>query len=292
MCPRLCVYCYRLLEMTILVLWALQSGSAQVRSPHSRLTLISEQNSIQPGQTFWAGLHFQLENHWHIYWVNPGDSGEPPRVIWNLPAGFHAGSLRWPAPHRLQSSSLVDYGYEHDVLLMVPVRVPARLRPQRMVELRAKVNWLVCRDICIPGQQSLTLRLPVRNDNPGVNPQAHALFERTRAELPHRLPDGWRVAVVSEANRFILTLRTGARESAATFFPLEPLQINNAAAQQVTPFDRGICLAIQKSDQLLKPIPSLKGVVALSHGKAFVIDAPVTSQGVSGKSSTERRFCQ
>src|SRR5579872_2186558 len=110
MCPRLRVYGYRLLGMAILVLWAFQSGSAQGHSPHSRLTLISEHNSIQPGQIFWAGLHFQLENQWHIYWVNPGDSGEPPRVTWNLPAGFHVGALTWPAPHRLRSSSLVDYG--------------------------------------------------------------------------------------------------------------------------------------------------------------------------------------
>jgi len=68
---------------------------------HGTVDLLSEQQSIQPGHAILLGLHFRLEKGWHIYWVNPGDSGEPPRLEWRLPAGLRAGAIEWPTPSRL-----------------------------------------------------------------------------------------------------------------------------------------------------------------------------------------------
>ena len=78
--------------------------------PHGSVDLVSDVAAIQPGRPFWLGLRFRLEAGWHIYWTNPGDSGEPPRVKWNLPAGFEAGPIAWPVPRRIEDHSLVDYG--------------------------------------------------------------------------------------------------------------------------------------------------------------------------------------
>jgi thiol:disulfide interchange protein DsbD len=86
--------------------------------------LIAEDAAIVPGQTFQAGFKFNLEKGWHVYWINAGDSGDPPRIQWKLPAGFEAGPIEWPAPVRLPVSSLMDYGYEDKVLLMVPIHSP------------------------------------------------------------------------------------------------------------------------------------------------------------------------
>ena len=88
------------------------------------------------------GLHFELESGWHIYWINPGDSGEPPRVQWRLPAGFRAESIQWPAPQRIEDHSLVDYGYEGEALLMVPVESPADLEVHESVKIEAQVVGL------------------------------------------------------------------------------------------------------------------------------------------------------
>jgi DsbC/DsbD-like thiol-disulfide interchange protein len=258
--------------------------SAPASIPHAKVALVSEQTSVQPGHTVRLGLHFELEKDWHIYWVNPGDSGEPPRVEWKLPPRFHAGPLEWPAPRRLENGPLVDYGYQNEVLLMTAVRAPVRLKPGGSVELQANVSWLVCHDICIPCRQTVALSLPVSNHAPKVDARRGGLFARTLAQLPKRVPAGWSLNAVSNPESFVLSIKTGNRESDAVFFPLNPLQVKNGASQAAVPFDQGVRLSLQKSDQLLHPIASLKGVLVLRHGKAYAIDAPVVSAVTSGKS--------
>jgi hypothetical protein len=103
----------------------LATASAWVRSAetgHLKVQLVSDGDSVQPGKPLRVGLRFELEQPWHIYWRNPGDSGEPPRVRWRLPAGFQAGELQWPAPERLGSGTVIDYGYQGSVLLPVAIR--------------------------------------------------------------------------------------------------------------------------------------------------------------------------
>lgn len=253
-----------------------QAGKAQtVSGSHGKVELIAEENAVVPGRNFTVGLRFELEKGWHIYWVNPGDSGQPPRVQWNLPAGFRVGEIEWPYPKRLGAASVVDYGYEDQVLLMASIEPPATLSPGSAVTLAAEARWLVCREICLPERAHLTLSLPVEKQLPKEDPAWHELFQRTRALLPKPLPGGWKASAVAEKDDFVLTVLTGSPEKAATFFPLEPGQIENAAPQKVNSFDKGIRLILKKSDQLLKPVTTLNGVLFLPNGKAFRIAAPV-----------------
>lgn len=289
MLSRLFRYGYRAVVCWLMFLQPFALASAPSGSPHVKVALISEMTSIQPGQEFWVGLHFELEKDWHIYWVNPGDSGQPPRVDWKLPSQFQAGPLQWPAPRRLENPPLADYGYENKVLLMAPVRPPANLKLGGVAELAANVRWLVCHDICIPGRETVRLSLPVASGAPKLDSRWREAFARTRAQLPARLPSGWKVSAVSNQEAFVLSIQTGRREPGATFFPLKPLQIKNAAPQEATPFNGGVRLRLQKADELLHPIASLNGVLILRHDKAYVIDAPVTRQNSPGKSQTGRR---
>src|SRR5947209_7877112 len=107
-----------------------QALAAQpVPAKHSQVELLSRLTAVRPGQELLLGVHFVLEPGWHIYWVNPGDSGQPPAFKWQLPAGFSAGEIQWPRPERMQNTpQLADYGYHGDVLLAVPVRVAPSAR--------------------------------------------------------------------------------------------------------------------------------------------------------------------
>jgi len=261
-----------LLLVPFLSLFAAPNRVAGETGPHGTVDLIAEQSSVQPTRPFWVGLHFQLEKGWHIYWTNPGDSGEPPRVKWNLPAGFQAGSLLWPIPRRIEDHSLIDYGYQNEVLLPVEIRP---LGGGSDVQLRATVNWLVCREICVPGRAALELTLPIRKGTPGPPSPMHSLFAKARADLPRRAPKSWKVTANLDQHRFVLNVDTGKRETEATFFPLEPNQIENAAPQKASPFSRGIRIELQKSDQLLKSPPRLTGVLVFASGHGYVIEAPV-----------------
>ncbi len=257
-------------------------AQSQISAPHVEIQLLAEQKAIRPGRTLWVGLEFRLPSGWHVYWQNPGDSGEPPRVKWSLPAGLHAGDLQWPAPQRLESPSIVDYGYPDGVLLLAPVRADSTMSTASAVPLRADVRYLVCREICVPGKANVELRLPVQSGAAAWNADAHALFEKTREQLPKPAPATWRIRAQSQGNYFVLSIATGKAEGQGLFFPLDPGEIENAAPQKASATANGIEIRIKKSDQLLKPIARLRGVVEFGGGRAYEVDALVTPSGVRG----------
>src|ERR1700730_7868018 len=88
----------RLFSMFALVLIRSLDVVASAAIPHGSVDLVAENQWIAPGRQAYYGLNFQIEKGWHIYWINPGDSGQPPRIVWHLPAGFSAGEIQWPAP--------------------------------------------------------------------------------------------------------------------------------------------------------------------------------------------------
>ena len=80
---------------------------------------------MTPGQPLWLGLVIEHQPHWHTYWKNPGDSGLPTALQWQLSGGVVAGDIDWPAPRKLPIGPLMNFGYEGKVLLPVALTVPA-----------------------------------------------------------------------------------------------------------------------------------------------------------------------
>ena len=256
--------------------WHMQPVPGSSGSPadeHVKLELVSEQNAIVPGKELWLGLQFDLQDGWHTYWINPGDSGEAPRIEWQLPAGFEAGAIQWPYPERLATPPFADYGYEHQVVLMIPVRTPAELKDGQTQKVAALVRYLVCRDVCIPGQKQLELSLPVQTH--AAASEARPLFDAAHSRLPRSAPRVWRISAASMADEFLLNLKIGKLEKTPQFFPLNAEQIENGASQETSAIPGGIRLHLKKSKHLLKPVGRLKGVVVLGPGKAYVVDVPV-----------------
>ena len=249
----------------------------QPADKYVRVELVSEQDAIVPGKDLWLGLRFDLQDEWHTYWINPGDSGEAPRIEWQLPAGFQAGAIQWPYPERLSTPPLADYGYEHQVLLMAPVRPPAQLEDGETQKMAARVRYLVCRDVCIPGQKQLELTLRVKSAAPAS--LAGELFRTARARLPVPAPPGWKISAASIGDEFVLDLKSGKQAKAPQFLPLHAEQIENAAPQMAFPLPGGVRLHLKKSKHLLKPISRLEGVVVFASGKAYVVNAPVSQSG-------------
>ncbi len=271
------------IPLVVLVLSFACGGIAAAQSftaAHAKVSLIAENNALQPGQSAWVGVLFDLEKGWHIYWVNPGDSGERPKIQWQLPAGFQAKEIRWPTPVRLGTGTVIDYGYEGRVLLPVPMQVPADYKSGKPVMLSADIRYLICREVCIPAKAQASLAIPSANTS-GVAADRE-LFRSTFENSPKPLPSGWKAQASDMGGFFQLSLDTGASESKAAFFPLEEDQVDNAAPQGVTATPRGVQLKLKKSDQLLKPIAALKGVVVLSPGRAYEVTAAVTGP-VTGK---------
>ena len=247
-----------------------QQGSTQ----HAKVELIARQIAASPGKDLHLGIHFVLEKGWHIYWINPGDSGQPPSFKWQLPSGFSAGEIRWPRPERLQpSKELVDYGYDGEVLFPVTIHGPSAIS-DRSAEFGAEAKWLICREVCIPEHARLHLTLPVLSAA-GVDQQHAQLFAKTDRLIPQPLPRPWNASVTSAKDDFVLTIRAGKAITKAEFFPLDPGQIDNAAPQKLQPTSNGAKIALKKSDLLLKPISVLRGVLVIPGFPAYRIEAPV-----------------
>jgi len=249
--------------------------------PHGTLELVAEDQWIAAGHDFDLGLHFELENGWHIYWINPGDSGEPPRVKWQLPAGVTAGTLQWPTPRRLGTPSIVDFGYQDAVTLIAPMRVDSSLASRQPASIIAQVKVLVCREMCIPGNAQLSLTLPVKSESPAQDARTRDLFTVARKSLPRPAPTNWKLNLDEERYTFVLTANVGHEISQADFFPLAESQISNTASQKLLPVAGGFRLTLQKSDQLLKPIERLKGVLVLSDGRSYLIVVRVSKTGTA-----------
>src|SRR5437899_4320345 len=129
--------------------------------PHVTAELVADHAAVAPGQTIHLALRQRIEKHWHTYWKNPGDSGEPPRFAWTLPAGWTTGQVVWPAPGRIPVGPLMNYGYSGEVLLPIPLTAPAGARPGDTAKLAAHVQILVCAEICVPEDKDVSLTLPV-----------------------------------------------------------------------------------------------------------------------------------
>lgn len=258
---------------------ACASGARAQSSPpsHGKVNLIALDSALEAGRLAWAGVLFDLEKGWHIYWVNPGDAGEPPRIQWNLPTGFQAGDIRWPVPRRLTTGTLVDYGYEGRTLLPVPLQVPASHKPGTPVVLAADVRYVVCREVCIPAKARLALSIPSGAGAAADFAARRELFGDAEARSPKPMPVAWKVQAIEGNGQFVLSVRTGSRETTAVFFALDRDQIDNVAAQVVVPTARdGLRITLKKSDSLVGSISVLKGVVVFGPDRAFEIAAPVT----------------
>jgi thiol:disulfide interchange protein DsbD len=266
--------------LSVLLTLPALAGASPV--PHGTVELISEARSIQPGRPFAVGLSFHLEPGWHIYWKNPGDSGLPPRVRWDLPAGIKAGEIDWPVPKRLPVGPLLDYGYEGSVLLPITLNAEPDLAAGKAAELKADLKVLVCRESCIPGKASLAISLPVRNTAPDKIADNAIQFAKARASMPKAAPPGWKISGEEQGSKILLTVQGPEIQSEASFqfFPANPGQIENAAQQQKKPVTGGIQLALQKSEVTTRAPGSLEGllIVPSKDGETgYLISARVAS---------------
>ena len=129
------------------------------------------------------GVLLRMESGWHTYWQSGGDAGMATQVEWGLPAGWKAGPLQWPAPEKYrEEGDLVAYGYKGEVLLFADVEVPSGGIADP-TQIEAAVSWLVCREVCIPGDAALSLALSAAGGG------ADSLFAAYAARMPPGLEE-------------------------------------------------------------------------------------------------------
>ena len=246
-------------------------GPGPVKAQHLTAELVSLGPAIAPGGTQEVGLVLTLDEHWHVYWTNPGDSGEPPHIAWTLPEGFSAGDMQFPTPERLPLGPLMDFGYEDEVAFPVAISAAPTVKPGP-VHLDAQISWLVCAEVCIPGKAHLGIDLTVQPGAPGPEqePMLGALGEAMTL-VPKPLPADAKFTVIGDAQRFALTLTGVKSVTDAEFYPYAQGAtdaIANAADQMIESQRDGVRLFIKRSPDLVELPATLHGVFKLSDSVA------------------------
>ncbi|WP_416877076.1 protein-disulfide reductase DsbD family protein [Litorimonas sp.] len=124
-------------------------------------SLVSSHDSAAPGETIELALRTILDPGWHTYWRNPGDSGEPVQLDWQLPEGWETGEITWPLPMTLPTGPIINYGFEGAPLFPVSAVVPETAEPGTIQTLTLDFYYLVCADICIPENGSASIDMPI-----------------------------------------------------------------------------------------------------------------------------------
>ena len=276
-------------------------GSGPFKAQHLSVELTSLAPSVSPGGQVTVGLVVTLEEHWHVYWVNAGDSGEPPALKWTLPAGVTSGPMQFPTPSRLPLGPLMDFGYEDSTAFPFQISVAPSVKPGR-IHLDAKVNWLVCREVCIPGKGHLGLDLNVAPNAP-AGQELGALGAAIKS-LPRPLPPRVQFSVLGGRDEFVLTLLNlgDIKADDVEFYPFDPDQIVNAADQDFEPLPNGFRLRIPlapdpnapNSDPNHPPPPgklpaSLHGLLKVSDSESYDVSAPVVPGETPAAAATPTR---
>ncbi len=289
-----CTVPVRLRFLLSLLLFALAAGSGRAMADADPLEnlvsaeLVAEHDGVSPGGTAMLGLRLHHAPHWHTYWVVPGDAGLATQLKWKLEPGYRAGPIEWPAPRRLIVGNLANYGYEGDVLLPVPVRIPDSMRVGSTARFAAHAQWLVCNDLCIPGEADLALQLPVRGAadvRAATDAKAFSLARRrTPADL-HLAGAGARL----DGSRVRLEFDAAAPPRRLEFFPLESGRIVAAADQTLALRGHRVSLTLQAATPVEAGFSALRGVLVADDGadNGWVarIELPMSAAPVAGRAA-------
>jgi len=259
-------------------------------------SIISSLDRVAPGGTVWVALQTELDEGWHTYWRNPGDSGEPVQLTWILPQGVDLGPIAWPLPNPIPTGPIVNYGFEGAPLFPVELTIPETVQTGETLSLTLDFYYLVCADICIPEEGQLKLELdigePVGDQLWGPQIEAAVLASP-------RLGNIVGAADVSRGvENDILTLTFAdlpeGQVSDAYFFPFDQGVLGHSAAQNFRRGDTGIALVTEPEFLWTNDIPeTIEGVLKYSldgvvRGEVVTVATHSTldigQRGQSGKS--------
>ncbi|MFZ2587170.1 MAG: thioredoxin family protein [Alphaproteobacteria bacterium] len=258
-----------------------QTEWATTDTVHSQLT--AQHKVVQAGTSTRVAWEIKLDDHWHVYWSNPGDSGIPPMMTVN---GTKVAINAWPTPKVINIPPITNYGYEEKVVLLADVAIPANT-PQGNMNLPVKLEYLYCKDVCMPGRVETNLPLDV-GTTPVLNPDYEPLEAWSTAHTPQQLEG---VTVWREGADTLLAA-SNLPAGALRFIPAVEGWMDDGAAQEQTVVNGKPVLRLKPDAYASgQPPAEVEGLVLVDDGtgyalKASVTVAPATAAGGEGVTVT------
>ncbi|MBL4623033.1 MAG: thioredoxin family protein [Immundisolibacteraceae bacterium] len=243
----------------LLSVFAVASHAAPVATDHTEVEILAEVSAVVAGEPFWVAFRLEADSGWHTYWSNPGDSGLPSEINWQLPQGWQISDLYWPIPELISTPPFATHAYHGEVLLLAQVTPPASIDRAEVI-LQGQAAWLVCKQLCLRETAGLTLTLPV-SESISYDPINRVRFDATRANWPQT---DLQLAVTASSFEDELYLQIdGANQLTEPlhFFPYQGEQVEPAADQRLFTNQTGYQLAMTRSQFNQGSLRQISGVL-------------------------------
>jgi thiol:disulfide interchange protein len=184
-----------------------------IKAPHVKISWIAP-DKISTSKPDTIGLQFLVDPEWHIYWKNSGDSGAPPKFEFK-DSTFSIGPAQWPIPKRIPVGHLVNIGYEKQVVFLFQVSPNIGANE---LKLSLNLEWLVCKEECIPGLVEMSLSRPLTEGDSVWKKADKTIIEQFASLIPRTDPSPWELKLV-EKSEGKLVVAVSKKDSKSTSWP-------------------------------------------------------------------------
>ena len=258
----------KLLRLSLFLLFSSFTFAEPVNTGHAKVSLVTDYIYSSDNSEMIVGIKMDMQKHWHTYWKNPGDSGGPVKVDWQLPEGVTVSDVYWPAPELIPYPPLMTYGYEDFVIFPFKLTIPKGLD---QFDIVADVDFLICDDICVPEKATLKNSL-------------------NSLDIDSRLTD-WvlkvpsvMLPVISEINNNYLELRFSNNNQIKSInFFIEDENIVSYSGKQILIKEENNWLLKVPLEQGSEINKDISGVLVINDDEIFTVNAemPQTSNSIS-----------
>lgn len=276
------MYIIRIVIYLLLFSFAITSAFSKDKKPKAedlvKIELFTDHSRVIPGSTFLLGVKFTIEKDWHTYWINPGDAGLPTQVELELPNGWIAADLIFPVPNKIKFGEFANYGYEKEVLHVLPITVAPNADTGN-VKINALVKFLVCKEECLTGSKKLSFAINISHQheiNTGLMPH----FGQFPSMLPLKEHSvNARASITGDILKLELSGQELKSNKNLTFFPLDEGFMVNGAEQKMEKAENSTIFVLEldhyregNPDRLKGLIVSDRGILDGLPNKAIYID--------------------
>jgi len=245
----------------------LQLYAQQLTAANARIVVDSY--SLEKSRSVPIGILIELEKDWHIYWRNPGDSGMPTSIDFEIPEGVSVSEIEWPVPKVFEYEGLASYGYDGQILLIADLNIPESF-VSNSITVSAKIKSLICRDVCIPFNLTVSKEIKLTNAF-SAEEEITKLFSQTRKNLPE-VKNDFELSVVPDENNITIVLENLnydlAKINSLYFLPYENGLFKNTVDQKIINKENQIELRVEYDQFKTVELRELFGILVFQFNDA------------------------
>lgn len=242
--------------------------SNSVSTGHAEVSIVKSSINQTAENELIIGVRMDMQDHWHTYWKNPGDSGGPVEITWNMPVDFEVSNILWPTPSLIPYPPLMTYGYENFVIFPLKIKIPQGGTTKKFA---ADIDFLICDDICVP-------------ERAVIETSYDDLLFDSRLDDTYKALPSITLPVISSIKNNNLELRFSSNENIEEiYFYIDQSDTVLHASMQKLVKEQNNWLLVIPLNKDIDSLKSIQGILSINN-KPFIINTSLSSADSSSQS--------